>query len=530
MIEMIIRYLFAAIVLCFMMIPGKHALHMFQQNRYETERYQKWLKDQINIKRFPWKEFLLIVVLIMMFWIPAGQFRLIVLVWIVLIFTGLLYWLEERQKKKYIKPLHVTARVLRQIITLIVLNLIWLLPLVWFLPFDFWNLVVMIAIWINWCLIFVMAWITSPIENLVKQYYMRLAKKILKDYPGKIVGITGSYGKTSCKNILQEVLSERFYSLMTPASFNTPMGITITIRQQLKRLHEVFICEMGADHSKDIEKLMKFVQPHFGIVTSIGPQHLQTFKTQENITHEKMKMIEMLPVSGVGVLNRDNEFIRNYNICNRCKIIWYGIEQADVDYQAIDIIYSKMGSQFSVVDREGVKTEFKTHLLGEHNIANILAAIALGKEMGVSYAQLQEAVSKVQFVEHRLELKKINGYTFIDDAFNSNPVGSAMALEVLKMMDGKRFIVTPGMIDLGEQQKSMNKAFGAKMKGCADVVILVGPKQTKSIYEGLEESGFMMEHVHVCKTVKEAFDLVYKLATPQDTILLENDLPDAFNK
>lgn len=530
MIEMLAEILFGIAMLCFMIVPVKHILHMFQQNRYETGRLKAWLINQLKKKRLGWPTLVVILVCFALFLIPDEKFRVILTIWLTVLVSAVAMIQETKRAKTYIKPLHITARVIRQMIVMLLLNLLWLVPMIHYVPEPYWCLIPILGTVMNWGLVFVMAWITNPIEKLVKKYYMKLAKDILKNHNAKIVGITGSYGKTSCKNILQEVLSERFYSLMTPASFNTPMGITITIRTLLKPLHEVFICEMGADHVNDIEALMKFVQPHYGIVTSIGPQHLQTFKTMQNIIDEKMKMIELLPNDGVGVLNRDNEFIRNYSIKNNCKVIWYGIEQEEVDYRAINIGYSKQGSCFTVVDKQGVCTEFQTRLLGEHNIANILAAIALGKEMGISYPQLVEAVGKVQYVEHRLQLKKINGYTFIDDAFNSNPIGSAMSLEVLKMMDGKRFIVTPGMIDLGEQQEPMNKAFGANMKGKVDEVILVGINQTKPIVAGLKESGFDMEHVHVCKTIKEAFALVWKMATPQDTILLENDLPDAFNQ
>ena len=142
---------------------------------------------------------------------------------------------------------------------------------------------------------------------------------------------------------------------------------------------------------------------------------------------------------------------------------------------------------------------------------------------------IERNVANISQVEHRLEVKKINGYTFIDDAFNSNPVGSKMALDVLEMMPGTRVIVTPGMIDLGEKEDEINKSFGAYMNGKADLVILVGEKQTKKILEGLIESGFEQEKILVVKTVREAFDYVYNNLTGEDTILLENDLPDAFN-
>jgi UDP-N-acetylmuramoyl-tripeptide--D-alanyl-D-alanine ligase len=353
---------------------------------------------------------------------------------------------------------------------------------------------------------------------------------ILKEHPSLIkIGITGSYGKTSSKNILNEILSETYYVLASPASFNTPMGLTITIREQLKSIHDVFIAEMGADKVGEIDFLTKFIQPQYGIVTSIGPQHLNTFKSIDNIIREKMKMIENLPVSGVGVLNRDNDYIRAYDIHNKCRVLWYGIEREDVDYRAIDIRYSPEGSQFTVLCDEG-EFAFETILLGRHNIANILAAITLGRVLGISWEKLRKAVSQVNYIEHRLQLKKINNYTFIDNAFNSNPEGSQMSLEVLKGMPGKRIVVTPGMIDLGDRQDEFNRKFGTYMIGCADEVILVGKQQTKAILEGLEEVGFPPTAVHVVDTVKEAFDIVYVTATPDDTILLENDLPDAFNR
>ena len=133
-------------------------------------------------------------------------------------------------------------------------------------------------------------------------------------------------------------------------------------------------------------------------------------------------------------------------------------------------------------------------------------------------------------VEHRLQQKTIGGYSFIDDAFNANPTGAKMALDVLAMMPGKRWIVTPGMIELKDRQDELNRAFGAQMKGCCDEVILVGRNQTRTIYEGLQLSGFPMEHVQVVDTEKAAFTILWAQASKEDTILLENDLPDAFNK
>ena len=316
--------------------------------------------------------------------------------------------------------------------------------------------------------------------------------------------------------------------LITPASYNTPMGITRTLREMLKPIHEVFVCEMGADKVGDISYLMDFVKPKYGVVTSIGPQHLNTFHNIDNIIKEKMEAIEMLPKDGVGFINLDNEYIRNYKIRNSCKIVKVGIENDEADLCARDVVYTKEGSQFSLtVDGENYR--LKTSLLGKHNITNILIGIAIAKQLGMEMKQIAKTVSSIRQVQHRLEVKKINGFTFNDDAFNSNPVGSKMALDVLSMMPGKRVIVTPGMIDLGEKEDQINYEFGAYMYDKADEVILVGEKQTKKILEGLAASGFDEEKIFVFKTVREAFQYIYSHLTYEDTILLENDLPDAFN-
>ena len=513
-----------------MIVPGKQALHMFQQNRYELRRYLPWVKSRAD--SMAQKAFL--VVLFYLPWIATAYLSQVLKtnksIPLILIagMAGILIIREYKQK--YIKPLVLTARVKRQIFVLALLDACLILVLALTLPWPAVAIISPLMMISNWFILALMALITAPIEDLVKHFYINQARSILKAHPDLIkIGITGSYGKTSSKNILDEVLGESYYVLASPASFNTPMGLTITIREQLKSIHEVFIAEMGADKVGEIDFLTKFIQPQYGIVTSIGPQHLNTFKSIENIITEKMKMIENLPVSGVGVLNKDNRYIREYEILNKCRILWYGIERDDVDYQAIDIRYSPSGSQFTVRSAEG-EYAFDTILLGAHSIANILAAITLGRALGIGWEKLQKAVSQVNYIEHRLQLKKINGYTFIDNAFNSNPEGSRMSLEVLKGMPGKRIIVTPGMIELGDQQDELNRKFGTYMIGCADEVILVGKNQTRFIAQGLQDVGFPATAVTIVDTVREAFTIVYTTATKDDTILLENDLPDAFNR
>ena len=517
----------AVLLLC-ALIPTKHALHMFQQNRYELTRYTAWLKQNIKVL---WESMPVVwagvIGAAVMFLMSGSTGALIAAA--AAAAAGGVQILKERSRT-YIKPLVYTDRVKRQIAVMVVLYLI--LALI-FTGVGFrggFALGVIAMAVLPWLLIYLMSWITSPIEKSVQNWYLNDAKRILREHTGlKIVGITGSYGKTSTKNVMHAVLSEQFNSLMTPASYNTPMGITRTVREMLKPIHQVFVCEMGADKVGDITELMEFVHPQIGVVTSIGPQHLQTFGSQENITREKMQMIEMLPEDGLGILNYDNELIRSWNTRNKVRMVTYSIDYEGTDYHASDISYSPAGSSFTV-QNGSEEIQFQTKLLGKLNILNILSAIAAARYLGIDWKIIQRAVRAMKQVEHRLEQKKINGYNFIDDAFNANPSGAAMALEVLSGMPGTRWIVTPGMIDLGERQSELNRTFGKQMCGKADEVILVGVQQTQPITDGLMESGFDMQHVHVVDTVKEAFAYLWANLEREDTVLLENDLPDAFNK
>lgn len=506
-------------------VPTKHALHIFQQNRYETGRLTGWIKENfhLNMKQaiVPVCIGVLACILSLYFNNAGGTITLACMLFVMFV------WMYSNERKtSYIKPLVCTPRVIRQIVVLCILYAI---VVVLILLNDLDPFLGIVCYFMPWIFLYPMALITSPIEAHIRSSFMKEAKQILDSHKDLIkIGITGSFGKTTTKNIMQAMVSEQFNSLMTPASYNTPMGITRTIREMLKPIHQVFVCEMGADHVGDIVELMNFVHPTIGVVTSIGPQHLNTFGSQENITHEKMQMIEMLPKDGFGALNYDNPFIRNYKIQNPVETVTYGVKSKDTDYYVEDIVYKQTGSSFTVVHHEE-RIPLETKLLGELNILNILSAVAVARHLGVSWKTIQKATKQMKQVEHRLELKKINGYRFIDDAFNANPTGSAMALEVLSMMPNTRIIVTPGMIDLGKKQNEINHHFGTLMKDKADIVILVGKQQTKPIYEGLQEAHFNMDNVIVVDRVKEAFTYVYTHASIHDTILLENDLPDAFN-
>lgn len=513
----------------------KKALHMAQQNLYnDDKRFLKWTLKDIESLKTPFKCSLVVLITYLILVIFKLDSKVVTGIYFFVVCLIILIIKIKENKNSDVKiSLKVTARVKRLIFTNFILfllvcfalsfikryNVIYLILFLYDLLINF---VVMISIIIN-----------KPAEKLVYLSYKNKAVKKLKEMKNlKVIGITGSYGKTSSKNILSDILNVKYNALPSPKNFNTPYGLIITVNNYLDKFDDILIAEMGAYKVGEIKQLCDLVKPKYGILTKIGTAHIEIFGSQENIQKGKFELIESLPHDGIGVLNGDDKLQVNYKLKNDCKIIWIGIENKDVDVRAVDIKTSNKGTTFNVIfNGDKKKYEFTTKLLGYNNVYNILASLALAKEFGLSIDQMKKAVSSVRSVEHRLELRKAGNITYIDDSYNSNPVGSKMALEVLKEMPGLRIVMTPGMVELGDKSYELNKAFGTYMKDSTDKVILVGKKITKPILDGLKEVKYNEKNIYVVKSTKEAFSLVRSLVgTKEAFVLIENDLPDIYNE
>ncbi len=371
-----------------------------------------------------------------------------------------------------------------------------------------------------------------PVEKLVSEMYFRDAQKKLAARSDLIkIGITGSYGKTSVKFILGTILQEKFQVLVTPSSFNTPMGVTRIIREKLMPAHQVFVAEMGARHVGDIKELCRLVHPHYGVLTSVGPQHLDTFHSIDRIKSTKYELMDAIPDGGCCFFPDDQAICRELfdktkkekRLCS----IHPGTDDADV--WATDIHVSSQGSSF-ILHTMAEEIRCQTRLLGEHNIQNILLAATVGLRLGMTLRQIARGISRITPVEHRLQLIPSTGVTIIDDAFNSNPKGAQAALNVLREFEGRRMIITPGMVELGDGEDDFNHEFGLMMAHCVDVAILVGKKHTSPIAKGLKEAGFPKENLYVVSSLEEATAILRQIGHPGDVALFENDLPDNYSE
>jgi len=374
--------------------------------------------------------------------------------------------------------------------------------------------------------------INRPLEMAITRWYYNDAKRRLRSMPHlKIIGITGSFGKTSTKHFLYRILSEKYNVVMTPGNFNTTLGVVRTVREHLKPHHEVFIVEMGAKQSGDIKEICDLVCPTMGIITSVGEMHLETFGSVESVARTKFELIDALPAGGVGVVNIDSEAAYRHLKNNNIKALTYSIENTEADYRATNIAYSATETSFALSHGGRVDEGYATHILGRGNILNITAALAIAEHLGVSVDACRRAVKQIEQVEHRLSMRRNGGITILDDAYNSNPTGARMALEVLRdfATEGKKYVVTPGFVEMGSKQYDNNRVFGSDIAHAnPDGVYVVNEVNREAITQGLADGGYDKAKVAAVASFQEAMAALQPQLKVGDVVLYENDLPDSF--
>ncbi|MBR1824510.1 MAG: UDP-N-acetylmuramoyl-tripeptide--D-alanyl-D-alanine ligase [Ruminococcus sp.] len=543
---------YAAIALAGIVFYGLREFHMLQLNGYKLPEHSWWMKKNKRRYLYPGLLFVLQFILLLLKSKAAFAAGVIILALLNAVFISV-----YKPGKKFKKPFKYTARVKRMLVTFGILIAIfyviaiicgketvtetvqvedYALDSVGYVTATYWfrkavpYIIVSSALYLTAVLVPLSNIINKPIETSINNWYINDAKRILGECPSlHKVGITGSYGKTSMKFYLDELLNSKYNTLKTPESFNTPMGVTITIRNYLKPTHEYFICEMGARRVHEIKELCDIAEPHDGIITSVGPQHLETFGSIENVLNTKFELADCVKKKGGKIyLNGDNELIRKKTPEYEGAIL-YGLQEGN-HYRATDISVSSRGTEFTVTTPEGETKRFSTKLLGEHNVQNILGAIAYAHGTGIALDKLTLPVKRIQAVPHRLQLlDQGGGITFIDDAYNSNPSGCRAALAVLELFDACRILVTPGMVELGAKQEELNFEFGQEAAKSCDYIILVGKEQTKPIYNGIKDAGYDMDNVYVADGLNDALKQVHAHQTSQKkVVLLENDLPDNY--
>jgi UDP-N-acetylmuramoyl-tripeptide--D-alanyl-D-alanine ligase len=514
--------------------------HMLQLSSYQFEGYFRFLGTQLR-----WLPLIFVcapMACILLDFRITGDIAAI-------IFFGVIIFLYWPKRGKVKKAFAVTDRVKRLFITEALLWAV-IAAVLWAVHSLKVTVVVLSVLFAALPLITALVnLINVPVESAVRNWYINDAKRILAGRPDlRIIGITGSFGKTSVKYYLTTLLEEGYRVLKTPESYNTPMGVVKTIRGSLEPTHQIFVCEMGARHVGDIKEICDIVHPQYGVITSIGCQHLETFHTLDNIVSTKYELFDavkqysragrsadgkggksLIPGvenGGLMFINGDSETIRRN--MRYPGAITYGLSD-DNRYHGKILHVSKSGTVFSVTAPDGETEEFRMKLLGTHNVENMVGAIAVAHTFGISMKKLKLAVSRVEGVPHRLQLIPKGLNTVIDDAYNANPEGTQAALETLSLFDCEKVLVTPGMVELGEKQNEENEKFGRQAARVCDYIILVGEQNTRAIKKGVLAESFPAEKLFTEETLNDAVTRMYSIDSGREkAILLENDLPDNY--
>lgn len=519
-------------------------LLVLQQCGYHGTRYFKWLgnKDTPYLRRLMLLcllAFLFFCVLNMCFE-PIVQPTIASYVGLCSYLLFSITYIKTESKINAKVPLKKTKRLVRLCITYAVfLSAVTfgLIMLVNFLSFKIGDEVVALLRLSLLCglpiltpyILFLAYCFNEPYEEVSRRRYLRMANRKLNSTNVLKIGITGSYAKTSVKEILRTVLSQKYRVLATPESYNTPLGIALTVKN-LDSSHDVFIAEMGARSKGDIKELARLVKPKFGVLTGINNQHLETFGSIETTKDTKFELFEYLGKDGVGFFSSDNantvELFERYD----GEKYLAGVAENDNFVTATDIKLDARGMSFTLIIKGERPVKCNTVLLGTHSVKNICLASAVAYKIGLTPKEIAQGINRIQSIGHRLELMPNNkNIVIIDDSYNSNVDGINAAMEVLDTFKGRKIVLTPGLVELGKIENVANLEFGKTLAKHADIVIVIGVHNGVMLINGLLEGGMDRENIKFAKTLNKGNEILNEIMQEGDVVLFENDLPDNYN-
>jgi UDP-N-acetylmuramoyl-tripeptide--D-alanyl-D-alanine ligase len=519
------------------------AARMFQIEEYESVRFLRWgLTREWLAHRAVWLGLLLgAVALSVAAVFPAARPIGIAIAWLVSAAAAQFTWRWTSPKR----PLVMTARMRRLLIAggflAVVLAAALALGIVALHPVVSTILVLIAAglvTSLSEILLVAANVVTKPAESRIRHRYLALAAERIKMVDPVVVAVVGSFGKTSTKHILAQLLQPHVNTLPTRKSFNTLMGVTRVINEDLAPENRVFIVEMDAYAPGEIAAISDLVHPTVAIITAIGPQHMERFGTVDRIAGALYEVAAALPADGTLILYTGDE--SGAALAQRARndqrhLIRYAPandgDNVDADVIASSIRVDAHGSTFRWRwEALGLDRQVAIPLLGRHQVANVSAALAAVHVLGYSVDDAITAARTLEQVEHRLQLMATAGpLTVIDDSYNANPVGVHNGLEVLAAMPGEhKFLITPGLVELGSVEDEENRRYGAHAARVCDHVMVMSAKTSAALCAGLREGGMSEDRIHVVETLDEATRLLQTLSRPGDVVLFANDLPDTY--
>ncbi len=374
----------------------------------------------------------------------------------------------------------------------------------------------------------------APAERRTQARFWNEAHEKLGRLNPTVIGITGSYGKTSVKHILGHILEMRATSLITPGSVNTAMGISRVIRENLNARHKYFIVEMGAYGPGSVQALCDLAPPRLGIITAIGKAHYERFKSLDNVVQAKFELAEASCRNGGQVVVASDVLAfaaaKAFADAHPGAVIACGEDGAQL---AINSVRQTTSGLAMRITWQGQGYDLAAPLFGAHHARNIALAFAAACVLGMMPDDIIAGLRSVPQIAHRLEVKRqADGTTLIDDAYNSNPLGFAAALEILDMFrvgQGRRILVTPGMVELGAEHDAEHRRIGALAAKYADVMLAIVPERIEAFIAAYAAQAPGATIVR-CATIADADKWIAANRKADDVVLLENDLPDLYER
>jgi UDP-N-acetylmuramoyl-tripeptide--D-alanyl-D-alanine ligase len=333
-----------------------------------------------------------------------------------------------------------------------------------------------------------------------------------------VIAVTGSNGKTTTKEMIAAILSKKYPVLKNEGTKNNQIGLPLTLLK-LKPYHEIVVLELGTNHPGEIEYLSRICQPNIGIITNIGPVHLEFLQSLEGVLKEKLNLIKNLKRPYIAILNADDNLLNRQLVRKSTPpfTLSFGIKKpSDFLASRIRSSYQKIGF---VVNN---KYRFTLKTLGYQNIYNALSAIAIGQLFGLEYKDVVSGLNNFNFPQSRLNMVKLKGLRFIDDTYNSNPNALKQALEVLDnfKVKGKKIFVMGDMLELGKDKELFHFQAGRLAAGICDIFITVG-KLSKCAAQAAKKSGMNSQNIFICDACQKAREILFsKISLNQDDLVL----------
>jgi UDP-N-acetylmuramoyl-tripeptide--D-alanyl-D-alanine ligase len=351
-----------------------------------------------------------------------------------------------------------------------------------------------------------------------------MARFALDQHPGlEVIGITGSLGKTTTKEVVASVLSCRRSVLKSEGNLNSEIGLPVTVLNGLNRPHEIAVLEMGMYNVGDIRLLAQLARPRIGVVTAVQPIHLERVGTLERIQQAKQELVEELPEGGVAVLNSDDPRVAQMASATRARVVRYGVApDADVRAEAIQS-QGLRGVEFDLL-AQGKRRHVRLPLLGAHSVHAALAATAVALEEGLTLSETAEALHELTPVLRLLIVEGINGSRVVDDSYNASPESVLAALNLLKELPGRRKIAVLGdMLELGSEEEPAHRRVGSRAALVLDRLITLG-ERSKITAEEARRGGLSAEQVVEASSHDQIVEQLRSWLRPGDDVLVKGSL------